>query len=162
MIQTMVEENSGNLDDANDVFQESVILIYRKIKDETFQLTASFSTYIYSIAWYVWMREIRVRDLQKSKMEEIEYLENNPESISIEYELHRRYKLYQEYFKKLPKDCQKILKMFLKGDSLKKIAKKMRLKSENYVKKRKYICKKTLIQSIKNDARFNDNVEDNE
>ena len=159
MIKAMVEDNSGNHDDANDVFQEAVILLYRKINNETFELTSSFKTYLYSICWHIWMKELRDRNVKNDKLEEYKHLENNPENIDVEYELHRRYKLYQEHFKQLPSDCQKILKMALDKIPAKKIAKKMGLKGEKYVKKRKYICKKTLVDSIKNDKRYKDNYE---
>ena len=156
LIRSMVETNWGDPEDAKDVFQEAIILIYRKMKNETFQLSSSFKTYLYSICWYIWMKERRSREHEGERIDEYKYLENNPESLSVEYELHRQYKLYQQHLKKLPKDCRKILKMYLKEQSPEKIAKKLGLKSENYVKKRKYICKELLSKAIKNDKRFKD------
>ncbi len=152
----MVIENYGNEDDAEDVFQESIILIYRKITNESFELTSTFKTYMFAVCWNMWKKELRYRSRHKNIKEGYQYLAQNPENLNVEYELHRRYKLYQEHFKKLGKDCQKILKMVLKGDSYQKIAKKMRLKSAQYVKKRKYICKEELIEAIRNDKRYND------
>ena len=152
----MVEKYKGDKDDAKDVFQEAVIIIFRKIKNESFQLTSTFKTYLYSVSWYIWMKELRDRDNEFERSEEYKYLEDHTDNIQIEYELNRRYKLYQENFKKLGKDCRKILNMYFKQVPLKKIAKKMGYKSEPYVKKRKYLCKEKLVKLIRNDKRFDD------
>ncbi|MFP4449200.1 MAG: RNA polymerase sigma factor [Bacteroidales bacterium] len=156
MIRSIVIENSGNEEDARDIFQESIILIYRKITNESFQLTSAFKTYLFSVCWKMWQRELRDRYRKVNMKQDYKYFAQNPENIEIEYELHRRYKLYQEHFKKLGKECQQILKMALKQVPFEKIAKKLRLSSAKYVKKRKYLCKEELIKSIKQDKRYND------
>ena len=69
-------------------------------------------------------------------------------------EEQERYKLYQKHFQTLHMDCQTILTMFLEKVPLRDIAKKMNIKSEKYLKKRKYQCKEILVKRIQNDANF--------
>lgn len=159
-IKAMVEQNSGDYDDAREVFQDSIIIIYRKIQNESFELTSSFGSYLYGVCWRIWLKELRDRRLQNEAIDEYKYLEENPESIVIEYELHRRYKLYQEYFKKMSKNCKKILRLYLKNTPEKKILKKLGLENITQVKKLKHTCKKKLIDLIKSDKRYKDRYEE--
>ena len=40
--------NNGDEDDAKDVYQEGIIIVYNKIKSGDFELTSKLKTYIYS------------------------------------------------------------------------------------------------------------------
>jgi RNA polymerase sigma factor (sigma-70 family) len=157
LVQMNIMEYGGTKADVKDVFQEAIILIYRKINEGSFQMKTSFKNYLLSTSWYIWVKELRTKNHQSRIIESYNYFqddyyyENNIEEE--EYELHRRYKIYQENFKKLTKKCRKILKMFLDKKPIKEIAKKVGL-SENSVKKRKYECKERLTDLIKNDNRF--------
>ncbi len=159
-VRAMVEQNNGMYKDAQEVFQDSIIIIYRKIKNENFELTSSFATYLYSVCWKIWMKELRDRNRENEVREEYQYLQENPEDVAVQYELHRRYKLYQEYFKKLNKECKKILKLYLKDTPEKKMAKKLGIENVENLKRRKQYCKKKLIELIKKDQRYNDRYEE--
>jgi RNA polymerase sigma factor (sigma-70 family) len=156
-VQTNIIEYGGTKADVKDVFQEAIILIYRKIDNGTFKLNSSFRNYLLSAAHYIWVKELRTKSNQSRIIEKYNYLQDDYYEHNIEdeeYEMHFRYKIYQENFKKLSKKCRKILRMFLKNKSLKEIGRKVDL-TENSVKKRKYECKQRLIYFIKNDSRYN-------
>ena len=48
-VQLFIRSNFGTEEDAKDVFQESIIIIYRKIKKNELVLTCSFKTYLFSV-----------------------------------------------------------------------------------------------------------------
>jgi len=155
MIYEMVSKNQGNEADARDIIQEAIILIYKKIRDGSFQLTTTFGSYFFSVCWNIWMRELRRRQTEIEYISEYLYFEESVnDQVVDEYEQQQRYLLYQEHFRKLGKDCQKLLKLFLKKRPLKEIARKMGHRSEKFTKKKKYLCKEQLVQSIKSDKRF--------
>jgi len=155
-IDSFILKNNGVEEDANDIFQEGIIIIYRKIKNNQLSLRCSFGTYLYSVCKLLWLkqlREKRTRLLVKEKLPL--YLKNKEYQDIIEtIEQNERYSLYQKYFLKLGKDCQKTLQLFLDKVPLKNIAKLMGYKNEKYAKKKKYKCKETLINNIKQDRRF--------
>ncbi|MGP8329206.1 MAG: hypothetical protein ACT6FF_02650 [Methanosarcinaceae archaeon] len=62
-----------------------------------------------------------------------------------------KYELYKMHFHQLSADCRKILSLFLKKVSLREISKIMNLKSVDYAKTRKYLCKEALKKRIMND-----------
>lgn len=156
-VQTNIIEHGGTKADVKDVFQEAIVLIFRKIDDGTIQINNSFRNYLLSVAYYIWMKELRTKTNQSRIIEKYNYLQDDfyedPDIEDEEYELHRRYKIYQENFKKLTKKCRKILRMFIKNKPIKEIAKKADL-TINSVKKRKFECTQRLIYLIKNDDRF--------
>jgi len=159
LVQTNIIEHGGTKADVKDVFQEAIILIYRKINNGTFKLNASFRNYLLSVSHYIWVKELRTKNNQSRIIEKYNYFKDDYYEHDIEdeeYEMHKRYKIYQENFKKLTKKCRKILRLFLKEKPIKEIANKVGL-TENSVKKRKYECKQRLIYLIKNDNRYNPN-----
>lgn len=155
LIHEMVSQNNGGEDDARDVLQEAIILIYKKIRNESLELNASFKTYLYSVSRNIWIRELEHREVEINYiMDFVEREAALTDSIDLDYEQQQRYRLYQEHFNKLGRECKKVLRMFLMDLSLQHIAKTMGYKSEKYAKKRKYHCKEKLIESIKQDKRF--------
>ena len=157
LVQMNLLEHSAEKAEVKDVFQEAIILIYRKVKNDTLQLNSSFRNYFLSVTWYIWIKELRTKNSHSRIIENYNYLHETYTEHNVtekEYQLHMQYKLYQEYFKKLTKKCRKILKWYLKNVPLKEIAKKAGLKDEKSVKKRKYACKEQLIRLIKGDERF--------
>ena len=149
--------NNGNSDDAKDIFQECIIVIYRKLKDEDhFFLNSSFKTFIYSIARHLWLKHLRTLKYEGQKINDHnKYVELKEEPFKIENE-DLRMSLYQKYFRQLPEDCQKILSLTARDVPQKEIASQLGFSSENYIKKRKHYCKEFLISKIKEDPLYQD------
>ena len=146
-INAFVCHNSGDEDDANDIFQEAIIVIYRKIKDNTLQLdNCAFETYLYSVCRYLWLKHLEKESIYDDDLDEV-------------IRKNERYKLFQDHFQKLGKDCQKILQLFFDKVPLKQIADIMGLTSESYAKKRKHQCKEYLVRSIKQDTEYKNIIE---
>jgi RNA polymerase sigma factor (sigma-70 family) len=144
----------GSEQDAKDVFQDSIIIIYRKIKEDNFKLTSSFKSYIYSVCRYIWIKQL---SKQKENIENqniyLEYEDISDITID-EYKKNEQYKLYQKHFKRLEKDCQKLLKLFLKKVPLNDIAEKLGIGSQQFIKRKKYKCKEQLVRYIKSDPNY--------
>jgi len=155
-INLYILKNNGIEEDANDVFQEGLIILYRKIKKNQFFLKCSFGTYLYSVCRLLWLKQLREKKTRFMVKEKLPiYLKDKKNQDLIDtIEKNERYGLYQKYFLKLGKDCQKTLQLFLDNVPLKNIAKQMGYKNEKYAKKKKYKCKETLIKNIKQDKKF--------
>jgi RNA polymerase sigma factor (sigma-70 family) len=151
-----IKQNSGGDDDANDIFQEAIIVIYRKLKDKSLVLNCAFETYLYSVCKILWYKQLAKRKsnqniaLDSTSIE----IEDYDQDIAEVAEKNEKYRLYQKHFQLLGKDCQKLMQLFLDNVSLKQIAQIMGYKSEKYAKKRKYKCKEYLVASIKQDPDF--------
>jgi RNA polymerase sigma factor (sigma-70 family) len=141
--------NSGSVDDVSDVFQDSIIILYRQITEENLTLSADLKGYFFGIARNVWSAQLR----KKQKTTEIE--DDHPDTEDrddVNNLLLER--VVSRAFKKLKPDQQTILNLFSEGLSYEEIAVKMNLKNEVYARRKKYICKDMLIELMKEDPEY--------
>jgi RNA polymerase sigma factor (sigma-70 family) len=154
-IKFLITTNSGTETDAEDVFQDALVVLFKKIAREDLILTSSFKTFLYSICRNLWLQRLdrRVFSNEFLEMEDLSDLQDNLYLEQPEEE-HEKYRLFQQHFLRLSEDCQKILQLFLGKTSLKEIAEIMGFKTEKYAKTRKFMCKEKLKNSIINDPNF--------
>lgn len=154
-IKFLITTNSGTETDAEDVFQDALVVLYRKIAKENLVLTSSFKTFLYSICRNLWLQRLdrRVFSNEFLDMEDLSELQEISSSEQADEE-HEKYRLFQQHYFRLSEDCQKILKLFMSKVSLREIAEIMGFKTEKYAKTRKFMCKEKLKNSIINDPNF--------
>ena len=155
LIRFLVTENGGAAEDAEDIFQDGIIILYNKISLNQLVLTSSFKTYMYSVCRNLWLQKLNKRKAIYDKLTDVEEFIDLPtdilqETSNAEAEMHRN---IQIHFLSLPEDCQKVLKLFIKNIPLREIAGIMGFKTENYAKTRKYLCKEDLKKRIADDPR---------
>lgn len=147
-IVVFVKSTGGTPEDAYEVFQEALIVIFQKVKKEAdFQLTGAFYSYLYKVCWHLWTREA-VKKYRKEV--------TIPEDDRLYYEMTveedllstQKYLLYRSKFLELSIRCQELLRLFLEKMKMKNIAEEMDYTSENVAKKQKHNCQKKLIQLI--------------
>ena len=162
-VNLFVKNNSGNEDDANDVFQEAIIIIYRKLKENDLVLEKNtLPSYLFSVSRFLWLRELEKQRVERQKISESLPFQHDIYDDDL-VELVKRneeYSLYQKHFMNLSSDCQKLLQLFFEKVPLAEIAKIMGYKGENYAKTRKYKCKELLVSRIKQDTEFKKILED--
>lgn len=160
-IRYLIKKNTGNDEDAEDIFQESLIVVLKNVEKEDFYLSCSFLTYLYSISRNLWMQKLKLKKKSATSFDLIEEFFNIPETSTpetVEAE-QMKYRIYREHFNAMEKDCQRILLLSLQKFSSKDIAETMGYGSENYAKTKKYNCKERLKKSILNDPRMVDYID---
>ena len=158
-----IKKNQGSEDDASDIFQEAIIVIYRKLKENDLIFEkSSFQGYLFSVCRFLWLKQLEKRRIEKEKLNDsLPFQEDVYDDSLVELvDKNQKYGLYQKHFKTLSTDCQKLLQMFFEKVPLKEIARIMGYKSEKYAKTRKYKCKELLIKRIKQDTEFKKILED--
>ncbi len=155
-VKQLILHNAGSETDAEDIFQEALIVIFKKLrKEEDFELNAAFSTYIYSVARLLWLKHLQkikkidIDPLNRDMEERIEFEEPSP----VE-DKDLRMAIYQRTLVKIPEDCQKILLLTAQDLSSLEIAQQLGFRSEGYVRKRRHFCKEYLINKIKEDSDY--------
>lgn len=154
IVRFFVIKNSGTDEDAKDIFQEAMILMYKRLKDGTLDLTCAFKTYLYSVCRILWMRHLERRQIKTDDLSDNQVFIDIEDQIEDQVTEQERFRLYQKHFQTLHKDCQEILRLFLKKVPLKEIAQLVNIKSDKYLKKRKFECKETLTKRIQNDPDY--------
>ena len=153
MIRSFILQNSGNEEDAKDVFQEAIIAIFKKSTEFDFEITSSFKTFLYSICRQLWLKQLRNRKIHLNNIVEItEKIEmDNEADEALEDSLEKR--LFRKHFNQLNKECQKLLRLSMQKVQAKDIARLMGY-SEQFVRNRKYRCKGMLAKLIKSDPEY--------
>lgn len=153
-IESFIKSNNGNQEDAKDIFQDALMTIYVKCKNEDLNnLDCSFYTYLYAICKNLWLKKLRrKKHVSEDDPEDLDH--KIEEEIVKQIAQKERWNFYREKFKLLNSPCQKILLLFFEKHNFSEISEKLGLGSANYAKKKKYLCKQKLIDLMRKDKRF--------
>ena len=146
MITHMIVRMGGSSQDTEDIFQEALMAIINKIDNDRLILTASFSTYLYSVC-----KNLRLSQIHEQKRENeymYVYLKEmySPETESSKTREVRK-EMFWHYFEQLSEVCKEILRLYHGKYTVKEIANELG-NTENYIRKRKYECKNRLAKLV--------------
>lgn len=133
--------SKGSEQQAEDIFQDGMGIMYKNVLNGKFKQDAKLSTYLISICKNLWLM-----DLRSKKIEEIDVMiVDLPEEPELSLEEENLVKLQEE----LNPDCQKILRLFYYDDkSMEEIRVQFDLSSEQAAKTKKYRCLKRLMEIV--------------
>lgn len=60
-IKRYILNNSGTEADAEDIFQDAMVVILEKYMLDDFKLTATLKTYIYAVSKNLWLKKLRTK-----------------------------------------------------------------------------------------------------
>lgn len=149
----LVTRSGGNREDARDVFQSALIVLFQQVREGKTQPTGSFGGFLYAICRNIWGNRLQKKSFKEVSLpDDIKYTLEAPPGESIEEEEKRR--LFRDKMKQLGADCRRLLELFFAGHSMEEIRREMGYGSVSYASKRKFGCKEQLITLIREDARF--------
>jgi RNA polymerase sigma factor (sigma-70 family) len=153
-----IQNNGGSSEDARDVFQDAMKVVFERISSEKFELTSSFHTFLFSICRHIWLQELRNRKFVRGQFLEIEVDVPGEENDALELEVLkiRQNALYRKHFDSLEEGCKELLLLFLQNKSFKEIAEIMGFSDEMQAIHRKSKCKNLLTKRIVNDPEYRD------
>lgn len=139
--------NRGGLEaDAEDAFQEAVLVLYEKAKDPGFCLTVRIGTYLFAICKRLWMKKVNAKsNTDVLYMDDIEAQWGDAayeeEDIQMLREKEQRFARLAEYMDKLGNPCSELLKDFyVENKSMQEIAEKFGYTNAENAKTQKYKC----------------------
>ena len=155
MIQSFILNNSGNSDEARDIFQEAMIVVYEKAVSGTFELNCQLKTYIYSVCRRLWLK--RLQQLQRYGS----LIENAEDTVAVEedLELHEKHNadfiLMETAMNKIGEPCKSLLDAYyLQKKNMQEIAADFGYTNADNAKTQKYKClvrlKKLFFAQYKN------------
>jgi RNA polymerase sigma factor (sigma-70 family) len=140
MVNRFIRNNKGRTDDAEDIFQDTMIVLLEKLRKDDFQLTASIKTYVMAIAKNLWLKRLR------TSYREIEFTENLDnkffEEINSAIEKERSY--WERLRLLLPLitiHCQRIIDdIFFKEKQISQIQKEYGYTTKHNAQNQKHKC----------------------
>jgi len=155
VIQAFILKNNGYPDDARDIFQEAMIVLFEKVKSDTFVLTCQIKTYLYSVCRRLWLKKLQKENKFNPSVE----LMNEAVAVEEEIEVHEKrnedFLLMEGALGKLGEPCKSLLEAFyLEKKSMPEIAATFGYTNAENAKTQKYKClmrlKKLFFASYKN------------
>lgn len=141
LVQALVVKNNGTAEDAKDVFQEAMIVLYEKAKLESFTLQCQLRTYIYSVCRRLWLKRL----LQQNRFMIAE--DTEVELVQVEQEVEEQERLNTEFsmmekaINSLGEPCKSLLEAFyLQKRNMQDIAISFGYTNAENAKNQKYKC----------------------
>ncbi|MBC7947949.1 MAG: sigma-70 family RNA polymerase sigma factor [Chitinophagaceae bacterium] len=133
-IRQYIKANSGTSVDAEDIFQDALVILHNKIQSGTLELTSTLRQYLNGIARNCWREELRRRKRLPISGQPFDVVET-------EYTGEERHGLAAAAFKLLGEKCREILILFyFKKKTMEEIAQTLGFADENVAKNQKYRC----------------------
>lgn len=152
-VKKFVLQNSGKIEDAEDIFQKALLQIAVRYKKETFEIKTTFEAYLYTVCKNLWRRELNKSKNRVTKDGTIE-LVNEEKDAAMAIVEQKRQELFTEKLQEISENCKKILTLFFAKIPYSEIAEEHGYSSETVVRQRVFKCKKKLIDLIKKDNRY--------
>lgn len=155
-VRQYIYRNNGNIDDARDIFNDAIVVVLLKARENTLELKCSLKTYIYAVCRNLWLKKVKGEKVDMVSYEEIEDTLYSAEMVEEElFNISYAHLLFQKHLVKMNSTCRMLIESFLAGKSFREITEEMKFENENYARKRKYRCVKLLIKRIKADPDYN-------
>lgn len=147
-------KNGGDVDEAKDVFQEGVIVLYRHIKLGKFKEEYKIEGFLFKVCRNLWINRAK----QKQNLSEFDVYAANETGENFLFKNvvdEERYKIIQGVFESLGERCRDLLNATIYDNmSMKEVATTMGFSTTDAAKTKHYKCKQRLIKNIKDHAAF--------
>ena len=133
-VRKYIRANSGTSDEAQDIFQDALVIVYKKVQSPDFKLTVPLSTYLQAVAKNCWWQELR----RRKKMPAGEMPAELADMPAAE---EPGFQLATTAFNLLGAKCRELLILFYQQQkSFKEIAAQLAFSDERVAKNQKYRC----------------------
>lgn len=155
MIQSFILQNNGSVDDARDIFQEAMVVLYEKSKDTTFSLNCQIKTYVYSICRRLWLKRLQQLNKFTTQVESLEEIVPVEEEIEEHEKRNTDFTLMETSMSKIGEPCKSLLDAYyLQKKNMQEIASEFGYTNADNAKTQKYKClirlKKLFFAQYKN------------
>jgi len=140
-IQSFILNNNGSVEDARDIFQEAMIVLYENAGKETFKLNCQIKTYLYSVCRRLWLK--RLQQLGKYNYN----LENLVDIVPVDAEIEDHEKINDDFnlmenaMSKIGEPCKSLLDAYyLQKKNMQELALEFGYTNADNAKTQKYKC----------------------
>jgi RNA polymerase sigma factor (sigma-70 family) len=146
MVSHFVLQNSGSEDDAQDVYQEGVMVFYEKVRDNSLELSCQIKTYLYAVCRRLWLKRLTSKSRFGVRLLDDEehgpYLNTGAEEdVLAAEEQDRRFATMSEALNHLGEPCRSLLEGFYLHDkSMQDLTAEFGYTNADNAKNQKYKC----------------------
>jgi RNA polymerase sigma factor (sigma-70 family) len=112
LIQHFVVSNNGTEDDARDIFQEAMMVLYEKARQADFELTCQIRTYLYSVCRRLWLKKLQYARRIETQVENFDKLVPVEEDLEDHDKLTLQYQTMRTAMGKIGEPCKSLIEAF--------------------------------------------------
>ena len=155
MIQSLIINNSGSADDAKDIFQETMIVLYERVRSGTFELNCLIKTYVYSVSRRLWLKRLQQMNRYAPALENLKDTVPVDEEIEENERINNEFQVMEKAIGSLGEPCRSLLEAYyLEKKNMQDIALSFGYTNAENAKNQKYKClmrlKKIFFAQYKN------------
>ena len=141
MVKSLIINNNGSSDDAADIFQETMIVLFEKAKSGEFELHCQLKTFIYSVSRRLWLKKLQQSSRFISQNELLE--ETIPVEDDVEHHEKKQndFNLMEAAMAKVGEPCKSLLEAYyIQKKPMQQIASDFGYTNADNAKTQKYKC----------------------
>ena len=155
MVQSLIINNNGSAEDAKDIFQEAMIVLYEKVRAGNFELQCQIKTYIYSVSRRLWLKRLQQLSRFTADIHGVETAIPVEDDIEKHEKRDAEFEMMNKALNNLGEPCKSLLEAFyIKKKSMLEIASGFGYTNAENAKNQKYKClmrlKKIFFDHYKN------------
>ena len=136
-VEKHILQNNGTKNESLDIFQEGLILLYRKINNKKIENPEAF---LIKSCHFLWKNELRKKKIRINTADEIDQIETS-EELELLIEKENKLKQLEHIILSLGEKCKSIFELFYyQAFDMNSIAKKLGYKNVQTAKVQKYKC----------------------
>lgn len=140
MVLHLVLANSGDEDDAKDIYQEALVVVYEQISGGSLELHCQLKTYLYSVSRRLWLKALSRRG-RFIGLTDTEEAEDVSDDLAQHETRNRQFDQMASSLDKLGEPCRTLLEDFYIRDmSMQAITEKFGYTNADNAKTQKYKC----------------------
>lgn len=157
MVQSLIINNQGTADDARDIFQEAMIVLYERARSGSFELNCQIKTYLYSVSRRLWLKRLQQMQKFMPDLGSIEETVPVEDEIEAQEQRNSEFIMMEKAMMHLGEPCKSLLEAFyLQKKNMIEIAGSFGYTNADNAKNQKYKClmrlKKIFFDQYKNDS----------
>ena len=155
MIQSLIVNNNGTADDARDIFQEAMVVLFEKVRTGSFELNCQLKTYLYSVSKRLWLKRLQQNNRLFTQEVDLETTVQVDEEIGQHEKRDAEFELMSQAIQRLGEPCKSLLEAYyLRKMNMQDIALQFGYTNSDNAKNQKYKClmrlKKLFFSEYKN------------
>lgn len=141
MVQSLIINNNGSSDDAKDIFQETIIVLYEKVRSGTFELHCQIKTFVYSVSRRLWLKRLQQQNRYSSPGDSMENVVAVDEDIEAHEQRNTEFEMMEKAISNLGEPCKSLLEAYyLQKQNMQVIAANFGYTNADNAKNQKYKC----------------------
>ncbi|GAB3928192.1 RNA polymerase sigma factor [Mucilaginibacter myungsuensis] len=141
MVLQLIINNSGTADDAKDIYQEAIIVLYNKVKGGEFELSSKLKTFIYSVCRRLWLKRLTQMSRYGGDIRDFEQFLPVEDDMEVHADRDIQFHKMESSLGLLGEPCKSIIEDFYIHDrSMQEICEKFGYTNADNAKTQKYKC----------------------